>query len=74
MIAVLADDFTGAAEIGGIGYRNGLKTFVQTEPSAPPNDTELLVIARDLRSMPPVAAADEVMRLLKKLRPMSWKS
>ena len=29
MVFVLADDFSGAAEIGGIGHRYGLRTEVQ---------------------------------------------
>ena len=31
MIAVIADDFTGAAEIGGIGLRYGLDVIIQTK-------------------------------------------
>jgi hypothetical protein len=31
MIAVIADDFTGAAEICGIGLRHGLNVILETE-------------------------------------------
>jgi len=31
MIAVIADDFTGAAEIGGVGLRYGLQVLIETE-------------------------------------------
>jgi len=50
MIAVIADDFTGAAEIGGIGLRHGLKVIIETEVNNP-IDFDLLVIATDTRSM-----------------------
>ena len=30
MIVVIADDFTGAAEIGGIGLKYGLKVVIET--------------------------------------------
>lgn len=33
MIAVVADDFTGAAEIGGLGIRYGLKVEIRTIPA-----------------------------------------
>lgn len=50
MIAVIADDFTGAAEIAGIGLRYGLETILAMSleqlPSAP-----LLVISTDSRSL-----------------------
>ncbi len=50
MIAVTADDFTGAAEIGGIGLRHGLKVVIETEVLSY-EGVELLVIATDTRSM-----------------------
>lgn len=50
MIAVIADDFTGAAEIGGVGLQRGLKVLIETEVSGTGNP-DLLVIAADTRSM-----------------------
>lgn len=57
MIAVIADDFTGAAEIGGIGLRNGLNVSIETEPIRSPG-ADLLVIATDMRSMRADEAAE----------------
>ncbi|MDA3881211.1 MAG: hypothetical protein PF436_12550 [Prolixibacteraceae bacterium] len=71
MIAVIADDFTGAAEIGGIGLRRGLKVVIETKVNAP-NDTDLLIIATDTRSMHPQDAIDEIDKVTKdiqKLKP-----
>jgi uncharacterized protein YgbK (DUF1537 family) len=66
MIAVIADDFTGAAEIGGIGLRHGLKVIIETEVNNP-KDFDLLVIATDTRSMTEDAAARFTLELTKKL-------
>lgn len=52
MIAVIADDFTGAAEIGGIGLHHGLDVTIETEPIRN-HGADLLVIATDTRSMSP---------------------
>ena len=49
MIAVIADDFTGAAEIGAIGSRFGLNTEVQTE-FYPSTGAELIVVDTHTRS------------------------
>ena len=54
MIAVIADDLTGAAELAGIGLAYGLKTQVTTDVEHTPN-TDLLIIATDTRSL---SAAD----------------
>jgi uncharacterized protein YgbK (DUF1537 family) len=56
MIAVVADDYTGAAELAGIGFSHGLSSGIQTEfgPECP---DELVAIDTDSRSCPePVAA------------------
>ena len=59
MIAVIADDFTGAAEIGGIGLRHGLSVIIETRPVAiSPGD--LLIIATDTRLMDQQEAADHI--------------
>ena len=71
MIAVIADDFTGAAEIGGIGLRHGLDVVIETEPIQNGN-TDLLVIATDNRSLPKDEAALKIEYItaeLMKLKP-----
>ncbi len=51
MIVVIADDLTGAAEIGGIGLRYGLKAEIVTHiPKT--SSADLLIISTDTRSMP----------------------
>ena len=69
MIAVIADDLTGAAELGGIGLRHGLKTEVRTiAGTKPPPATDLLVIAADSRSKPQAAAIEEMTIITRELR------
>lgn len=71
-IVVIADDFTGAAEIGGIGLRHGLKVAIETEP-IDKNGVDLLVIATDTRSMNNTDAANhisEITRKVLKLNPL----
>ncbi|SDM19137.1 Uncharacterized conserved protein YgbK, DUF1537 family [Catalinimonas alkaloidigena] len=59
MIAVIADDFTGAAELGGLGLRHGLRVEVSTEvPTA--TEAELLVVATDTRSTHQAAAVQRM--------------
>jgi uncharacterized protein YgbK (DUF1537 family) len=66
MIAVIADDFTGAAEIGGVGVRYGLKVLIETVVYEV-SDVDLLVIATDTRSKEPQAASDEVEKIMSQL-------
>lgn len=71
MIAVIADDFTGAAEIGGVGLRYGLNVLIETVVKKV-NGVDLLVIATDTRSLSAEAASKEVAEItsqLMKLRP-----
>lgn len=72
MIAVIADDFTGAAEIGGIGLRHGLKVIIETSVSGPV-DADLLVIATDTRSMPGEIAKKEIEKVTRQLLSLSPK-
>jgi uncharacterized protein YgbK (DUF1537 family) len=51
MIAVLADDITGGAEIAGIGLRYGLSVVLSTRSDIPCPDVDLWVISTDSRSM-----------------------
>lgn len=62
MIVVLADDLTGAAEIGGIAWRYGLSAEIQTA-FQPASDADLIVIDTNTRSCDPLAAAQRVSAL-----------
>lgn len=64
MIAVIADDFTGAAEVGGIGLRHGLKVVIKVE-KIQSTDADLLIIATDTRSLAAPEAASEMSRITK---------
>ncbi|PRY48327.1 uncharacterized protein YgbK (DUF1537 family) [Arcticibacter pallidicorallinus] len=55
MIAVIADDFTGAAEIGGIAVRLGWKVVINTVV-APEPEADVLIIATNTRSKTPEEA------------------
>lgn len=66
MIAVIADDFTGAAEIGGVGLRHGLKVIIETEISKP-HDIDLLIVATNTRALSADRAADEIARITEQL-------
>jgi uncharacterized protein YgbK (DUF1537 family) len=66
MIAVIADDFTGAAEIGGIGLSYGLKVIIETKVKDVSN-ADLLVIATDTRSLTANEASVEIERITRKL-------
>lgn len=66
MIAVIADDFTGAAEIGGLALSYGYTVAVVTELNND-IDVDVLVIATTLRSKGSKQAADEVKSITKQL-------
>ncbi len=66
MIAVIADDFTGAAEVGGIGLRHGLKVVIETNVEKP-EVADLLIIVADTRTMPADLAKAEIALITKKL-------
>lgn len=71
MIAVIADDLTGAAEIGGIGLRYGLSVEIATEVN-PTSTADLLIINTDSRSKienEAVAAVTKTCCALKMLNP-----
>jgi uncharacterized protein YgbK (DUF1537 family) len=55
MIAVIADDFTGAAELAGIGLRYHLNVELGTEVHAA-TTADLFVVATDVRSLPEAEA------------------
>jgi len=67
MIAVVADDLTGAAELGGIGLRYDLTVEIATAVNTG-SKADLLVIATDTRSMPEEQALKEMEAVTKKLK------
>ena len=62
MIAVIADDFTGAAEIGGIALRQGYNSILTTCLEKP-YDTDVLIIATNTRSEQPEKARQIIREL-----------
>ncbi len=73
-VAVIADDLTGAAEIGGIGLRYGLKVEI-AKAVDPGTEADMLVIDTDARSTSQteaMARVNEVSHALKALHPQLW--
>ncbi len=66
MIAVIADDFTGAAEIGGIGLKHGLKVVIETKVE-PDEKADLFIITADTRALPSQEASQEIEKLTTQL-------
>ena len=68
MIAVIADDFTGAAELAGISLRYGLSVSVHLDNTIDAN-ADVVIVSTDSRSMQKAAAvyctADAVEAVLK---------
>lgn len=67
MIVVIADDFTGAAEIGGIGIRHGLRVVIQTRIDELQN-ADMLVIVAHTRSLTKQAACDRIREISENLK------
>lgn len=71
MIVVIADDLTGAAELGGIGLRYGLRVRLSATVDAS-SKPDLLVVYTDTRSMTETDAVETMRKLTaeaKALRP-----
>lgn len=66
MIAVIADDFTGAAEIGGVGLRRGLRVLIETTVDAV-DDVDLLIVATETRSMSVELAEKEIEKVTRQI-------
>jgi len=66
MIAVISDDFTGAAELGGLALRYGLDVEIETSVIVN-RDFDLLIVATDTRSMSASDAAKKVSEITKEL-------
>lgn len=75
MIVVIADDLTGAGEIGGIGLAYGLKVELQ-RGFCPETNAELLILDTDSRSLPPEEAGPVVRDIARRLKesdlPIEW--
>ena len=71
MIAVIADDFTGAAELAGISLRYGLNVELYTGDVAPTN-ADVLIVSTDSRSLNKADAlkrTEAVLKSVLKLNP-----
>ena len=66
MIAIVADDLTGAAELGGVAFAHGLRAAVLTCVEAVP-DVDVVAIDTDTRSRPAAEAAAAVSRATRQL-------
>lgn len=75
MIIVIADDLTGAGEIGGIGLDYGISVEVQ-RGFCSKTDVQLLVIDTDTRSLSPQRAGHKIRRMAQCLNtagiPIEW--
>lgn len=73
MIAVLADDFTGAAELAGISLRFGLKVILGNA-EVPTASTDVLIVSSDSRSLSAADAMQRTQEMLEKivLQQPSW--
>jgi len=65
-IVVLADDLSGAAELGALGWRYGLTAEVQSE-FEPSSSADLCLIDTDSRSCPVDAAVRRVAQIARRL-------
>lgn len=67
MLVVLADDFSGASEIGGIAYRYGLRAIIQLSFNAV-TDADVIVLDTDTRGMKEQQAIEVTRTIAKKLK------
>jgi len=66
MIAVIADDFTGAAELAGISLRYGLNVELYTGDVASTN-ADVLIISTDSRSLPKEEALKQTEKAVREI-------
>ena len=66
MIVVIADDLTGAAELGGIGLSHGMKVQISIGIELT-SEIDLLVIATDTRSKSETEAVDDMIVVTKQV-------
>lgn len=67
MIVVVADDFTGAAEVAGMSAAAGYETLVQ-RGTLQPVAAQVVVLNTDTRSLPPRAVHDRLCAVGRELR------
>ncbi len=67
MIGVIADDLTGAAELGAVGWRRGLQVEVVVAGD-PSSEADLVCLDTDSRSCTPSEAAERTARAARLLR------
>ena len=67
MIGVIADDLTGAAELGAVGLRHGLRAEI-VRSGKPSGRADLVCVDTDSRSCEPAAAAKRAAAAAKMLR------
>lgn len=67
MIAVIADDLTGAAELGGIALSFGLQVEISVRVVKPSPEVDLLIIATDTRSKKENEAVADMEQMTKDL-------
>jgi uncharacterized protein YgbK (DUF1537 family) len=63
----VADDITGAAEVAGVGLRQGLRVTLDAAVDTLPADPHLWVLALDTRSMQRDDAVAEIQKIIAKL-------
>jgi len=68
MIAVIADDITGAAEIAGVGLSFGMRVALVFDIKGSLPEVDLLVYATDTRSLTANAAVEETNRVIRQLK------
>ncbi len=71
MIGVIADDLSGAAEIGGVTWRYGLSAEIHTAPDQP-SKSELVAADTDSRGCNNEEAARRVERVANQFRGAEW--
>lgn len=67
MIAVIADDLTGAAEMAGIAWRFGLTAELLLEDSSD-SKADVLIVSTDSRSLPKQKALDITKRITRQVQ------
>ena len=71
MIIVIADDFSGAAEIAGIGFRYGLKAVIRTDVELD-LESDILIIDSNTRSLTEDESLKQIIQIADQLKEKSW--
>ena len=67
MIGIVADDISGAAEVGGVCQRFGLETFVLRDVDRLECSADVIVIDTDSRSLGAIEAGKRLSRVANQL-------